>query len=85
MAGSIIPTSNSVTTRCRFCKSASLGVQKFNAEIALHFPGLGGLNKPIVWAFPKVIVCLECGFAEFAVPNDSLETLRNPDAAAQAS
>jgi len=85
MAVSIIPTANSIATTCRFCKSASFGVQKFNGEIALHFPGHGGLNKPIVWSFPKVIVCLGCGFAEFVVPNDPLEILRNPEAAAQAS
>jgi hypothetical protein len=52
-------------------------VQTLNGEIALHFPGLDGLKKPIVWAFPKVAVCLECGFAEFVVPDDPLTILRN--------
>jgi len=30
------------------------------------------LNKPIVWVFPKLSVCLECGFTEFTVPEREL-------------
>ena len=44
--------------------------------MALHFPGLDGLNKPIVWVFPKISVCLDCGLAEFIVPEKELEVLR---------
>ena len=47
----------------------------FNGEIAIHFPGLDGLDKPIVWVFPKLVVCLHCGFAEFAVPERELLVL----------
>ena len=64
--------------RCRSC-AATLGGQTFTGEIALHFPGFDGLNKPIVWVFPRVLVCVQCGFAEFVVPEDSLKALRNPD------
>jgi len=64
--------------RCRSC-GASPDVQTFNGEIALHFPGLDGLTKPIVWVFPKVLVCLNCGFAEFAVPDEQVKTLREPE------
>lgn len=60
------------------CLSCGLRTQTFNSEIALHFSGLDGLNKPIVWVFPKVLVCLDCGFAEFAIPDEQLKTLRNP-------
>ena len=31
----------------------------------IHFPGLHNLTKPSVWAFPKILVCLDCGFTEF--------------------
>jgi hypothetical protein len=61
--------------KCRSC-GASLVVQKLNGEIALHFPGLDGLNKPIVFVFPQVLVCLQCGFAEFAVPDEPLATIK---------
>jgi hypothetical protein len=33
------------------------------------------LDKPIVWAFPKLAVCLECGSAEFVVPDRELRVL----------
>jgi hypothetical protein len=39
---------------CNKCQSENL--RAFDAEIAIHFPGLDGLSKPIVWVFPKVIV-----------------------------
>jgi hypothetical protein len=65
--------------RCRNC-GTSLEVKPFNGEIALHFPGLDGLKKSIVWVFPKVLVCLECGFAEFLLPDEPMEELRDPEA-----
>jgi hypothetical protein len=60
---------------CKRCDSESQG--SFNGEIAVHFPGLKGLDKPIVWMFPKLAVCLQCGFAEFAVPDEPLATLKD--------
>jgi len=58
---------------CKQCKSDDRST--FNGEIALHFPGLQGLNKPIVWIFPKLVVCLRCGLAEFTVPEGELRVL----------
>jgi hypothetical protein len=64
------------------CKSCGLEKQlEFTAEIAIHFPGLNGLEKSIVWLFPKLIVCLNCGNAEFAVPESELRVLAKGDAA----
>lgn len=60
---------------CKQCAADEL--QDFNAEIAIHFPGLKGLNKPIVWVFPKLLVCLQCGFGEFVIPDEQQEQLRN--------
>jgi len=56
----------------------------FNGEIAIHFPGLKGLPKPIVWVFPKLLVCLNCGAAEFHVPQDQLRVLAKGESAAAA-
>jgi len=59
------------------CKSwQSENHYDFNGEIAIHFPGLAGLDKPIVWVFPKLQACLDCDFSEFAIPDTELRQLR---------
>ena len=58
---------------CKRCTSDSQ--RAFNSEVAIHFPGLKGLDEPIVWSFPKLLVCLECGFTEFTVPERELSVL----------
>ncbi len=65
---------------CRSCQSANQST--FNGEIGIHFPGLEGLDKPIVWVFPKLLVCLNCGFAEFAIPEAELRRLVESDTTA---
>lgn len=59
--------------QCKQCYSERL--DKFTGELAIHFTGLEGLNKPIVWVFPKLLVCLNCGFTELMVPGRELQTL----------
>jgi hypothetical protein len=59
--------------RCRSCPSEKQ--LEFGAEMIIHFPGLEGLDKPIVWVFPKLLVCLDCGFTEFAIPETELALL----------
>jgi hypothetical protein len=66
---------------CKSCKSENQ--RNLNGEIAIHFPGLKRLEKPIVWVFPKVLVCLDCGFTEFAIPETELRQLVETDAAAK--
>jgi hypothetical protein len=64
------------------CKSCwSVNQSKFPAEMAIHFPGLKNIDKPVVWVFPEVVVCLDCGTAEFAVPEAELRQLAMGDAA----
>ena len=63
------------TSHCKSCQSSNQST--FNGEIAIHFSGLEGLNKPIVWVFPKVLVCLNCGFTEFAIPEKELGVLEH--------
>ena len=58
---------------CKSCLSAN--DSNLNGEIGIHFPELKGLNKPIVWVFPKLLVCLNCGFTEFAIPEAGLRQL----------
>ena len=59
---------------CKSCQSENH--HNFSAEIAIHFPGLRGLNKPIVWVFPKLLSCLNCGFTVFEIPDTELRQLR---------
>jgi hypothetical protein len=62
-------------SKCKSCQSEHQS--NFNGEIGIHFPGLDGLEKPIVWVFPKLVVCLNCGLAEFAIPETELCVLRD--------
>jgi hypothetical protein len=38
-------------------------------------PGLENLSKPPVLVFPEVVICLNCGFAEFKTPEADLRRL----------
>jgi hypothetical protein len=65
---------------CKSCGSEN--VREFNGEIAIHFPGLQGLDKPIVWVFPKLTVCVRCGVTEFRMPEEQLRVLAEGGATA---
>jgi len=66
-------------TEVGLCPScASRHKMKFLGEICLHFPGgLESLDKPLVWVFPKVAVCLDCGAALFTVPDAELQLIQD--------
>jgi hypothetical protein len=65
------------------CKSCgSIKQSKFTAEMAIHFPGLKNLDKPVVWVFTEIAICLVCGTAEFTLPESELRRLEGRDAAA---
>jgi len=54
---------------CPTCGASSRKME-FCGEICLHFPGgVKSLDKPQVWAFPQVVVCLDCGAARFTLPD----------------
>jgi hypothetical protein len=63
---------------CPSCVSANQ--KEFPAEINIHMPGFKNAGKPTVMVFPKVLVCLDCGFAQFSAPETALATLREPAA-----
>jgi hypothetical protein len=60
--------------RCVGCQSDRLN--EFPSEIALHFSGRENLDKSHVFLYPKVRVCLDCGFSGFAVAETQLQLLR---------
>jgi hypothetical protein len=59
---------------CKRCASDLLAA--FSGELGIHFPRYEGLNKPLVFAFPKMMVCLDCGFVEFVLAGPVIEQLR---------
>ena len=50
--------------------------------MGIHFLGLKNIDKPVVWVFPELVVCMDCGTAEFAVPEAELRQLQQSDSAA---
>jgi hypothetical protein len=62
---------------CPLCHSDN--VREYTAEINVHFPGLKGLNIPTVWVFPRLLVCLGCGQAQFTIPDAERKTLTERD------
>jgi hypothetical protein len=66
--------------RCTFCGSDNVG--KFGAEIAIHFLGLKNINKPHVYTSADLVVCLNCGTAQIAIPEPQLGQLAKGAAAA---
>jgi hypothetical protein len=65
--------------RCQSCGSEKMS--KFDAEVGIHFPGLKNIDKPTIFVFPKILICLNCGMAQFAVPEAQLRLLVEGDAA----
>jgi hypothetical protein len=64
------------------CKSCgSVNQRKLSGEIGIRFPGLKNIDKSVVWVFPELVVCLDCGTAEFLVPEAELRELVKEDAA----
>lgn len=62
-----------ITVACRSCQAKN--VTECNAEINIHFPAQEGLDKPTVFVFPKLVVCLGCGFTHFTLPEPKLRQL----------
>jgi hypothetical protein len=41
----------------------------------IHFPERAGLVRPGVLVFPNLLICLDCGSTEFAIPAAKLAAL----------
>jgi hypothetical protein len=73
------------TSRVKCTSCGSVNQSKFTGEIGIHLLGLKNIAKPVVWVFPELLVCLDCGSAEFTVPEAELRQLAKDDAAAAGS
>jgi hypothetical protein len=58
---------------CVLC--ASDNEAEFPVEMIIHFSGLKNVGNPGVCLFPKCLICLDCGFAQFKVPETKLASL----------
>jgi len=58
---------------CAWCRSSKQ--VELTAEMLIHFPGLKNLDKPALWLFPKLLVCLACGCSHFTVPGTELGSI----------
>lgn len=63
-----------VVMSCLSC--ASNNQRRCATEIAIHLPGL---TTPHVFVLPMVVVCLDCGFTEFSIPETELRLLAKAD------
>jgi hypothetical protein len=59
--------------KCALC--ASDNQAEFSSEIHIHFRFRKNLDKPGVFIFPKVLVCLDCGFSPVIIPEAELREL----------
>ena len=57
-------------------KCGSTNESELDSEICIHFSGKESLNAPVLFVFPKLSVCLECGRSEFILAKTELEQLR---------
>jgi len=58
---------------CTFCTSSNQA--EFPAEMNIHRMGLWNADKPGIFVFPRVLVCLDCGFSSFMTPESELAQL----------
>jgi hypothetical protein len=49
--------------------------EEFSAEMAVHLHGLKNLDNSGILLFPKLSVCLDCGYVQFTVPKMELALL----------
>ena len=55
---------------CAICESSNYA--EFTTEMMIHFSGLRHIENRGVLAFPKVSVCMDCGFARFMTSETEL-------------
>jgi len=59
--------------KCRSCGSKNQ--TEFASEVTVHLLGLQNLDKPTVLVFPKLLVCMDCGFTELTMTENELRML----------
>jgi len=55
---------------CKKCGSEQIA--EYGSELNVHFHGHRDLNEQALLLFPKLLVCLKCGFTEFTLSESEL-------------
>jgi hypothetical protein len=59
-----------------YCPHCVSGTQaEVTAEINIQFSGATNIDRPGIFVFPNLLVCLECGFSRFTMPETELAML----------
>jgi hypothetical protein len=58
---------------CPSCRSYNQA--EFASEMVVHLSGRENLDKPGVWVFSKLSICLDCGFLQSKIPASKLAQL----------
>jgi hypothetical protein len=59
---------------CSSCRSDAVKV--FASEINIHLQTIENATKSIL-TFPKLLICLDCGLADFLLAEEELRSLRD--------
>jgi len=70
-------------TSCTMCTSEHQ--EEFGTEMNIHFQGLKNVDHPGVLVFPRLLVCLDCGFSWFTIPEAELAMLATRTPTSEAS
>jgi hypothetical protein len=66
---------------CRSCSSNNRA--EYDAEVNIHLPR--DWDKAAVLVYPRLVICLDCGVAEFTIPETELRQLWERGAASTAA
>ena len=66
-------SSRKAAMACKACGSAN--ETRFGAEVNIYLPGPISLDEPGFLVFPKLAICLDCGFTQFTLPEGELRLL----------
>ena len=60
---------------CPVDRCESSNQTEFASEISVHVLGLENVNKPTAMVFPRLLVCMDCGFTELTLGENELRLL----------
>ena len=68
---------------CKSCMSPNQ--REFASETNIHCSSLENIEGPSVLVFPRLLVCTDCGFTEFAIAKADLELLTRDESSGETS